>query len=130
VTNPGTAVLPWQDRIGYSDPIITQKAIRSDDPVRNERWILRRKFKDEPFPTRPMSKLPAEGLAGLKQITGHRDGDELSERKAGKCFSRHLAGRWSEGIRLVKTGKSQGGRTEWRTQAKVDGDAFRIMEPL
>jgi hypothetical protein len=49
------------------------------------------------------------------------------ERKAGKYSSHHLAGRWFEGIRLVKTGKSQGGRTEWRTQAKVDDDSFRIM---
>jgi hypothetical protein len=101
------AAIVWA---GYADPIITQEAIRSDDPVRNENlrllWILRERFKDMSFLTCELStKLSPEGLTNLKQITGHRDNDEMNERKVGRYFSHHLVGRWFEGVRLVKTGK-------------------------
>ena len=67
-------------------------------------------------------------LANLMQITGHKDSENVSERKIGKYFSHHLVGRWFEGIRLVKTGKNPGGRIEWRIEAKVDDSSFQVME--
>jgi hypothetical protein len=123
------AAIVWA---GYADPIITQEAIRSEDPIRNENlrllWILRERFKDEPFLTGQLSsRLPSESLPVLRQITGHREGDELNERKVGKYFS-HIADRWFEGIRLIKTGKNQGGRIEWRIEAKLDDSSFRVVE--
>jgi hypothetical protein len=133
----------WDERIraaivwaGFADPIITQEAIRADDPVRNEGlrllWILRETFRDEPFLTCHLStKLSRDSLAALKQITGHKDGEELSERKIGKYFFHHLVDRWLEGIRLIKTGKNPGGRQEWRIQLKLDEASFHIMrEPI
>lgn len=144
---PGTKTLKnasrfptWDKRVraaiiwaGYADPIITQEAIRSDDPVRTENlrvlWILREKFKDEPFLTCNIStRLLQDSLEVLKQITGHKDGEALNERKVGKYFSHNLVGRWFEGIRLVKTGKTPGGRHEWRVEAKLDVASFCIEE--
>ena len=103
-----------------------------EDPIHNENlrllWILKDKFRDEPFLTGQLSsRLSPESLAVLRQITGHRDGEEFNERKAGKYFSR-LADRWFEGIRLIRTGKNQGGRIEWRIEAKLDDSHFRVME--
>jgi hypothetical protein len=123
------AAIVWA---GYADPIITQESIRSDDPLRIENlrvlWILREKFRADPFLTRDVSKLSQESLEVLKQTTGHRDGDALNERKVGEYFGRHLSARWFEGIRLVKTGKSQGGTVEWRIEAKLDAASFGVEE--
>jgi hypothetical protein len=127
------AAIVWA---GYADPIITQELIRSDDPLRTENlrvlWILRDKFRDAPFLTRDVSKLSQESLDVLKQITGHRDGETLNERKVGKYFANHLFGRWFEGIRLLKTGKNQGGKQEWKIEAKLDAASFGVEkeEPL
>jgi hypothetical protein len=132
--------LSWDKRVraaivwaGYADPVITQEAIRADDPVRNENlrllWSLRESFKGESFLVRHLSsKLSQDSLTVLRQITGHKDGDELNEKKVGKYFSHHLVGRWFEGIRLVRTGKNPGGRIEWRIEAKLDDSSFHVME--
>jgi hypothetical protein len=64
----------------------------------------------------------------LKQITGHKEVEPLNERKVGKYFSHQLAGRWFEGIRLVRTGKTPGGRIEWRIEAKSDAAPCCIEE--
>jgi hypothetical protein len=79
-----------------------------------------------------VSKLSQESLDVLKQITGHRDGETLNERKVGKYFANHLFGRWFEGIRLLKTGKNQGGKQEWKIEAKLDAASFGVEkeEPL
>ena len=127
----------WDERIraaivwaGFADPLITQDAIRSDDPLRLENlrllWILRGKFRDAPFLTCEVSGLTNESLQVVRQITGHRDGDVFSERKVGKYFAAHLVGRWFEGIRLIKTGKNQSGRVEWRIEAKQDAESFGV----
>jgi Bifunctional DNA primase/polymerase, N-terminal/Primase C terminal 1 (PriCT-1) len=124
------AAIVWA---GYADPIITQDAIRSDDPTRNEStrllWILRGKFKDDPFQTRDLSfKISSEETDDLKQITGHRDSEALNLKKVGKYFSAHLRDRWFDGIRLVKTNKNQNGRQEWRIEAKLDAASFGVKE--
>ena len=113
--------------LGYADPILTQQTIRADDPIRNESlrvlWMLRNRFKDAPFLTANLaSSLAPECVEVLKQITGHKEVEGLNERKVGKYFSHHLAGRWFEGIRLVRTGKHPGGRIEWRIVAKPDAE--------
>jgi hypothetical protein len=126
------AAIVWA---GYSDPLSTQEAIRSDDPVRLENvrvlWILRERFKDESFLTCEisgrMSREP-ENLEVLKQITGHKENEGINERKIGKYLSHVLAGRWFDGIRLIKTGKNQNGRIEWRIEAKADAVSFGVEE--
>ena len=130
----------WDKRIraaivwaGYADPIITQESIRADDPVRNEStrvlWILRTKFKDEPFLScRIASMLSQEEVEAIKQITGQKEIEALNERKVGRYFASHLCGRWFEGIRMVKTGRSPGGRQEWRIEAKLDAASFGVEE--
>jgi putative DNA primase/helicase len=123
------AAIVW---LGYADPIITQDSIRSDDPVRNESlrllWMLREKFRETPFLTGNLSSLTAESIEVLKQVTGHKEGEALNKRKVGKYFSHYLAGRWFEGIRLVRTGKNPGGRVEWRIEAKPDAASFGVEE--
>jgi hypothetical protein len=130
----------WDKRIraaivwaGFADPIITQEAIRADDPQRTSHvrllWILHQRFKDQPFLSSDLAtRLSQELVDVVRQILGHRDGEALNENKVGKFFSHHLAGRWYDGIRLVKTGKIQGGRVEWRTESKLDDASFRVTE--
>jgi len=125
----------WDKRIraaivwaGYADPIITQDAVRTDDPLRNDSlralWMLRDRFREKPFLVCELpSALPPNSVEALKQITGHKDSELLNERKIGKYFSSHLCGRWFEGMRLSKSGKNPGGRIEWRIEA-------RLTEPL
>jgi hypothetical protein len=124
------AAIAWA---GYADPLATQEAIRMDDPLRWEHLrvlnILRGKFRDEPFLTRQLaSRLSTDDLEDIKQITGHRDGEAPNERKIGKYLSHHLQGRWFEGIRLIKTGKIQGGKVEWRIEAKKGVEDFIVRE--
>jgi hypothetical protein len=107
------AAIVWA---GFADPIITQEAIRSDDPVRNESrrilWILRERFNESPFLTCDLSSLSEESVNVVMQITGHKESERLNEKKVGKYLSHNLVGRWFEGIRLVRTGKNPGGRAE------------------
>ncbi len=130
----------WDKRIraaivwaGYADPIITQEAIRADDPIRNENlrllWMLREKFRETSFLVGDLSSsLKPESVEVLKQITGHKEIEALNERKIGKYFSHHLSRCWVEGIRLVKTGKTPGGRIEWRIEVKPDAAPFGVKE--
>jgi hypothetical protein len=120
------AAIVW---LGYADPTITQEAIRADDPIRNENvrllWMLRRKFGETPFLVAKLASIQeAEDIEALKQITGHKEFENLNERKIGKYFSHHLSRNWFEGIRLVRTGKTPGGRIEWRIEAKPDAAPF------
>lgn len=136
----GSRFPQWDKRIraaivwaGFADPITTQDAIRSDDPTRNEStrllWMLRGKFKDNPFQTRDLSlKISSEDTDDLKQITGHRDGEALNLKKVGKYFSTHLRDRWFDGIRLVKTNKNQNGRQEWKIEAKFNAASYGVEE--
>lgn len=124
------AAIVWA---GYADPIITQDAIRADDPLRNENlrllWMLHDNFKDTPFLVAQLASLrKAEDIEALKQITGHKEFENLNERKVGKYFSHHLVGRWFQGIRLVKTAKKPGGSVQWRIETKPNAASPSVAE--
>jgi hypothetical protein len=80
---------------------------------------LRERFNEDPFRVCELSSnANPDSIETLRQITGHKDDESLNERKIGRYFGSHLSGRWFEGIRLVRTGKNQNGRIEWRIEAR------------
>lgn len=127
------AALAW---MGYADPLTTQDAIRSDDPGRRESvealWVLGEAFGQNAFKVFELpQKLTPDAASILMQITGHKFGEPFNARKVGRYFSTHLSGRWFEGHRLAKTGRTPQGRDEWRIEAKPGQEAQRgEEEPL
>ena len=113
-------------RMGYQDPIATQDSIRANDPGRRDNaellWILSEKFGRNAFQVCELEgKLTGESMSTLKQITGHKQGEEFNGRKVGKYLGTQLCNRWVEGLRIVKTGRTPRGRDEWRVEMRGQG---------
>ncbi|MBZ5525340.1 MAG: bifunctional DNA primase/polymerase [Acidobacteriia bacterium] len=116
------AALVW---CGHADPQTTQAEIRANDPERAGNvevlYALGRPFGQSGFRVCELpNKLTKDELDCVKQITGHRDGDDFREKRVSHYFSHHLLNRWLEGFRLVKTGRTPNGKTEWRLEMKEE----------
>lgn len=118
---------------GHADPQFTQAEIRANDPERAGNveilWILGEAYGQNGFQVFELQqKLSADSLASLMQMTGHQDGEPFNARKVGKYFSAHLSGRWFEGHRLAKTGRTPQGRDEWKVEMKREQEASHGKE--
>lgn len=112
---------------GKKDPQTTQEEVRQNDPERNANveilCTLGPHFGPEPFLTtaipEQMKNNPPD-LDTIKHLTGHKQGDDFNHRKVADYFRRHLLGHWFDGFRLVKTGRTPKGKTEWRLEMKQE----------
>lgn len=116
------AALVW---CGKADPQTTQDEIRANDPERTGNvevlYAIGQSFGANPFRICELSqKLDKEELDTIKQTTGHKDSEDFRERKVAHYFSHYLLNRWLDGFRLVKTGRTPNGKTEWRLEMKQE----------
>lgn len=113
---------------GMKDPIDTQEEVRQNDPERNANiemlTTLGSHFGTDAFLTLDIpGKLKNNplDLDTIMHISGHKQGvEEFHHRKVSEYFKRHLLGHWFDGFRLVKTGRTPNGKTEWRLEMKQE----------
>jgi hypothetical protein len=125
------ALLRW---IGMSDPITTQRLIAEDDPGRANHeeilWMLAETFGPDSFKVCDLQKLSPESLDSLMQITGHKIGELFNQYKVAHFFARNLKDRFVGINRLVKTGRTPNGKTEWRIDSKGKYPLRKKEDPM